>query len=182
MGKEKFEEFINQSETQEEKIDWEKRKQWFIEKVNEFYKVIDSYLEPYKDKIKINAIETVIYEDELGSYKVKKRILNVKGHKVEFTPIGTIIIGAWGRIDMEGSNGKVKFVLVPEYSEAPKIESKILLNDKDIKKWEEKQKKEAEKIKKAKKVWKIATPPPNIRYFDLDEDIFFDKLMEVING
>jgi len=31
-----------------------------------------------------------------------------------------------------------------------------------------------------KDVWKIATPPPGIRYIDLDCDSFFDALMKVI--
>ncbi len=32
------------------------------------------------------------------------------------------------------------------------------------------------------KIWKIATPPPNIKYINLDEETFFDALMEVIDG
>ena len=182
MGKEKFNEFINQSETQKERIDWNEKKQWFIKQVDEFYNIIDEYLEPYKDKIEIKDCEITIYEEKLGSYKVKKRVLSIKNTIVEFVPIGTILIGAWGRIDMEGPNGKVKFVLVPEFSDAPKIETAILVTDEDRKKWEEKQQKENEERMKAPKVWKVATPLPNIKYLDLNEDIFFDKIMEVIDG
>lgn len=29
--------------------------------------------------------------------------------------------------------------------------------------------------------WKIATPPPRIKYIEVNEDSFFDLLMEVIN-
>jgi hypothetical protein len=182
MGKEKFEEFIKQSDTQNEQINWEEKKQWFIKQVDEFYNIIDEYLEPYKDKIEIKDCEITIYEEKLGSYEIKKRSLNIKNNIVEFIPVGAILIGAWGRIDMEGPNGKVKFVLVPEFSKAPKIETAILSTDEDRKKWEEKQRREAEMIKNAKKVWKIATQPPSIEYLDLDENRFFDKLMEVING
>jgi hypothetical protein len=182
MGKEKFEEFIKENETQEEKINWEEKKSFFIEKVEEFYNIIDKYLEPYKDKIEIKDSEIIINEEKLGSYKVKKRVLTIKNAIVEFIPVGTILIGALGRIDMEGPNGIVKYVLVPEISNAPKIETAILSTDEDRKKWKEKQQKEAEEIMKANKVWKIATPPPNIKYLDLNEDIFFDKLMEVIDG
>jgi len=182
MGKEKFEEFIKENETQEEKINWEEKKSFFIEKVEEFYNIIDKYLEPYKDKIEIKDSEIIINEEKLGSYKVKKRVLTIKNAIVEFIPVGTILIGALGRIDMEGPNGIVKYVLVPEISNAPKIETAILSTVEDRKKWKEKQQKEAEEIMKANKVWKIATPPPNIKYLDLNEDIFFDKLMEVIDG
>ena len=182
MGKEKFEEFIKQNETQEEEINGEEKKQFFIEKVDDFYLMLDKYLEPYQDNIKIEDSKINIYEEKLGSYEVTKRVLTIKGNNVEFTPIGTILIGAWGRIDMEGPNGSVKFVLVPQKSSNPKIETAILLTDEDRKKWEEKQSREAKEIKEVTKVWKIATSAPNIRYFDLEEEIFFDKLMEVIDG
>ena len=83
--------------------------------------------------------------------------------------------------------GKEKFnefinCSVPEFSDAPKIETAILVTDEDRKKWEEKQQKENEERMKATKVWKVATPLPNIKYLDLNEDIFFDKIMEVIDG
>ena len=74
MGKEKFEEFIKENETQEEKINWEEKKSFFIEKVEEFYNIIDKYLEPYKDKIEIKDSEIIINEEKSGSYKVKKRV------------------------------------------------------------------------------------------------------------
>ena len=177
MGKEKFEEFLKQVDTQNDQVNWEERKQYFIEKVDEFYSIIDGYLKPYRDKIKIQDNKITIYEDKLGSYEVKKRNVIIKDNIVEFIPVGTNLIGAWGRIDMEGSGGSVKFVLVPKDSIAPKIKVKILLTDED-----KKIKKETDTAKNIKKVWKIATPPPNIKYLDLDEDIFFDKLMEVIDG
>ena len=186
MGKEKFKErfkkFLEEGDSHNEQINWEERKQLFIEKVNEFYNIIDKYLEPFKEKIEIKDEEITIYEEKLGSYKVKKRIMNIKNNIVEFIPVGTVLIGAWGRIDMEGPYGSVKFVLVPENRYAPKVETLMLLTKEDRKKWEEKLKKEAEKIESMKKVWKIATPPPNIKYLDLNEDIFFEKLMEIIDG
>ena len=181
-GKEKFEKFIKQSDTQNEQINWEEKKQFFIEQVDEFYNIIDKYLEPFKDKIEIKDGEITIYEENLGSYKIKKRSVNIKNNIVEFIPVGTILVGAWGRIDVKGPNGSVKFVLVPENRSAPKVEISILSTDEDKKMWEERQKNEAEIIKNTRKVWKIATQPPNIKYLDLDEDIFFDELMEIING
>ena len=57
MGKEKFEEFIKQVDTQNDQINWEESKQYFIEQVDEFYSVIDNYLESFKDKIEIKDVE-----------------------------------------------------------------------------------------------------------------------------
>jgi hypothetical protein len=76
----------------------------------------------------------------------------------------------------------VKFVLVPENNNVPKIETAILSTEEDKKKWKEKQDKITKKNNEANKIWKIATPLPNIKYINLDEETFFDALMEVING
>ena len=97
MGKEKFEEFLKQVDTQNDQVNWEERKQYFIEKVDEFYSIIDGYLKPYRDKIKIQDNKITIYEDKLGSYEVKKRNVIIKDNIVEFIPVGTNLIGAWGR-------------------------------------------------------------------------------------
>jgi len=182
MGKEKFEKFIKQTDTDEEKINWEEKKQLFIKKVVEFYNIIDKYLEPYQNDIAMKNSEITIYEEKLGNYEVEKRTLDIKGNTIELTPIGSILIGVWGRVDMEGPNGTVKFVLVPENSDSVKIETAILLTDEDRKKWKEKQAMEDKKRAESTKVWKVATPAPNIKYLDLDADVFFDKLMEIIDG
>jgi len=181
MGKNKFEDFLNEEDVVVA-IDWDEKKEFFLEKIEEFYNQLDSFLKPYNDKISVENVDYGINEERLGNYTVIKRILTIKGKKVTFTPIGTILIGAWGRIDMEGENGTVKFVLVPEYSGNPKIETALILNDEDRRNFEEKQRKEDVEIKKAKKIWKISTPPPHIHYIDLNDETFFDVLMEIIDG
>ena len=182
MGKNKFEEFLNKEDSEVVEINWDKKKEFFVDKVNEFYKQMDDFLAPYQDKVTVKKENYTINEDYIGSYQVEKRILHIKNNDIIFTPIGTNLIGAWGRIDMEGTNGIVKFVLVPEISNAPKIETAILLTEEDKKKWKEKQDEISKKNNEANKIWKIATPPPNIQYINLNEETFFDALMEVING
>jgi len=182
MGKNKFEEFLNKEDSEVAEINWDKKKEFFIGKVNEFYEQMDAFLAPYQDKVTVKKENYTINEDYIGSYQVEKRILHIKNNDIIFTPIGTNLIGAWGRIDMEGTNGIVKFVLVPKNNNVPKIETAILSTEEDKKKWKEKQDEISKKNNEANKIWKIATPPPNIKYINLDEETFFDALMEVING
>ncbi len=120
MGKNKFEEFLNKEDSELVKIDWDTKKEFFIDKVNEFYKQMDAFLAPYQNKITVKKENHSINEDYIGSYQIEKRILHIKNNDIIFTPIGTNLIGAWGRIDMEGTNGIVKFVLVPENNNVPK--------------------------------------------------------------
>jgi hypothetical protein len=102
-------------------------------------------------------------EEYLGNYETKKRHLKIASQEVVFIPIGTRLFGSKGRIDMEGSAGKVKFLLTDKNSTIPSAKIQICEENVD---W----------------VWKIATPPPTIQLLELNEESFFDALMEVING
>ena len=56
--------------------------------------------------------ETKLTEDYLGSYTVYNYIIDAESIKIIFNPIGTIIIGAYGRVNMVLPNETVKLVLV----------------------------------------------------------------------
>lgn len=182
MSISKFEKFLKEKDTEVMKIDWNEKKYFFIEKIDNFYSQVNEFIEPYKDKVRINNEEYAINEEYIGRYQTIKMVLHIKNNDIIFTPIGTNLIGACGRIDMEGSNGVVKFVLVPENSSSPKIETTNLLTEEDKNEWKKKQDEISEKNKQADKVWKIATPPPNIGYISLNQETFINALMEVING
>lgn len=182
MSLDKFEEFLQEEDTEEIKIDWSEKKLFFIKKMENFYSQVNKFVEPYKEKISINHEDYTINEDYIGSYQTKKMILRIKNNEIIFTPIGANLISAWGRIDMEGANGVVKFVLVPENSSVPKIETAILSTEEDKLEWQKQKHKISENNQKAYKVWKIATPPPNIEYITFNKETFINALMEVMNG
>ena len=119
-------------------------------------------------------MEKIINEELIGEYKTSSMKIRFKGNEVILDPIGTNLIGAKGRIDMKGSAGIVKFVLVNKQSSAPMIKVTIQITGEPVEEEIENQKIEWD--------WKIATPPPRIKYIELDEESFFDSLMEVING
>jgi len=97
-------------------------------------------------------------------------ILNISEETVIFDPIGTLIIGSRGRIDMTGMNGTIMFVLVDRESDGPRIRTKTEFRENN-----------PESDKEPELVWKISTSPPDIRYIPLNEDSFSDVLAEVIN-
>ncbi len=47
MGKSKFEEFLQEENIETVKNNWDEKKEFFIKKVNEFYKQMDSFLVPH---------------------------------------------------------------------------------------------------------------------------------------
>lgn len=165
MGKEKFEEYLkSQQNTQDKTIDWELKKEEWIKEIDTFLEQIKSYFEKYRDSVVIQEQSLTINEEYLGAYTTKKLIIKFNNDTVTFIPVGKNIIGAKGRVDMEGKAGKVKFVLVGEKSQTPQSITTFITNDQE------------------KNTWKISTPPPKIKYIELDENSFFDALMEVING
>ena len=178
MGRDKFENFLNNTvvDTTQPPIDWEKQKREWLQYANELYQRIDLYLEKYVQdgKISIDKGKITLFEEELGHYEIEMRLIRVGGKEIKLTPIGTLLIGSKGRIDMESRSKSVRFVLVANnatshgFARTPSNRPRRTEHDKD-----------REQIQWT---WKIVNPPPHIKFAELNEDSFFDALMSVING
>lgn len=177
MSPHKFRQFLaSQKEAQDEKevINWTEVKESWQAAANEFVAEIKILLDEFASDIEIKQSEIEITEEELGCYKVPKLevILPNAKQNIEFTPIGTNLIAAHGRFDMEGVAGKIKWVLVPENADKPMISVRI--KSKEI---------HSDTTETASKlVWKLATPPPHIRYLPLNQETLLEAIMEVSNG
>lgn len=172
MGKKDFEEFLakeRENTNALRDIDRDKRKKEWIEYLEKFYQQIEGFLKEYieSEDISREYKETDLNDEMLGNYSVNTMHIRIRGRDVILEPVGTYVIGARGRVDMRGPGGTVRFVLIgwdvirvgngPKQGQEP---------DGNMDEW----------------VWKIATPPPRIRYLDLNADSFLDALMEVINA
>ncbi len=168
MSKKDFDTFIKKHEAIEESyINWNDRKTKWLNNITDFYSLVQKWLQAYKKqgKATLELIPYKINEEYIGYYETKKLYLKIANQEVVFIPIGTRLFGSVGRIDMEGSADKVKFLLADKNSTIPKAKVQI-----------------SEETKNVNWVWKIATPPPTIQLIELNEESFFDALMEVING
>lgn len=183
LAQKAFEDYLKQKEEQEKVINWELKKEEWTKEIDTFLEQIKCYFKKYKDSgVVIYEQPLNINEEYIGSYSTKKLIVKFNNDTVIFTPVGRNIIGAKGRVDMEGKAGKVKFVLVGENSQSPQIITTTITNEQEQKEYDEKMRKMDEIAKQEKNAWKISTPPPKIKYLELTEDSFFNALMEVING
>lgn len=52
-----------------------------------------------------------MYEEYIGSYEIDNYIIEANNILIKFFPVGTIIIGAFGRVNMLLPNDTVKLVL-----------------------------------------------------------------------
>ena len=178
MGKKEFERYLEERiSIVEHPIDWNKRKDEWIRDLNKFLDGVRGFLKEYEDskKIELYTQEKTITEDPIAPYSVDELHIRIKGKEVILEPIGTNIIGARGRVDMKCQDMVVIFVLVPKDMSKPGV--KITIGEYPV----------TDKVRTREKtdlidwVWKIATPPPRIKYIDVNGDSFFDVLMEVID-
>ena len=145
--------------------------------LKQFYDRVDEFLKKYvsEKKIQCEEAEEKIYEDYIGEYKVKKLTITLGYKTAALVPIGTFLFGAKGRIDLEGSHGKISFVLVDKNANSfsEKVPIRMKSNGEEI----EREQTDPEQIDWE---WKIATNPPNTSYIDFKQDTFLSALLEVI--
>ena len=159
-------------------IDWAKQRDEWLQHLNELYEQIESFLARYlkTQEIKHHYLDITLNEENIGSYKARQMVLTIGRQQIALTPMGTVLIGAKGRVDVAGPAGKTRFVLVN--SEASRPVSKVTVR---VAGAAQPVAPEAE-AKEIKWTWKIATSPPDIRYIELTQDSLFQVLMEVTNG
>lgn len=187
MNKEDFEKFLKDNaviEKEEVKIDWDKEKKEWLDFINSFYTQIQEWLEEYKQKglIKYSYTQKNITEDNIGSYYAKKMDLILAGKCLTFDPIGTLLIGTKGRIDLIGPKGTIKFLLADKLSKGLefKFTSTVITGNDSEKSLEKEQKVDEKSIEW---VWKILERHTSrISYVEFTEENFFEALMELTSG
>ena len=179
MSSKSFDEFVNQQSERasQHKIDWSSQRDEWMDYLDQFYDVVERFLQKYVDekKIQIDYKTRQLHEEYIGAYDARFLVVRIGSSNIHFEPIGTILIGAKGRVDMKGPQGTVKFVLVPQSSSGPKISISVREPGKEPPAQET-------KPSTTEWAWKIATPPPNIKYIELEEESFYSAMMEVVNG
>jgi hypothetical protein len=153
--------------------DWNQiKKEWF-NKIEKFYKLVKGYLKEFEDEdlLSLTKNKIEIREENIGRYIADQLIIELPDQEVKLTPKGTLIVGAKGRIDMEGAMGEVRFVLVPESAESVGFRVVEGTEKKDQK----------EETGQEEYVWKYSTDPPEIKMYDLSQELFLELLEKVIN-
>ena len=178
MSKKDFEDLLikHESKSEEKEIDWQKQKEEWLDYIRSFYSSVESWLNPFKKagKLTFKYKKSQLTEDYIGTYDVDIMIVDFAGQKLRLEPIGTLLIGTKGRIDMEGTRGRVQFILADKDSKGMKVDVSISVDS-------EPQKKE-ERQKVPNWTWKIVLRESRkISYEEFNEENFFDALMEIVN-
>ena len=87
------------------------RRDTWIAAVNDLYKVIeDKYLAGSRGDVEVVHPDKVVTEAFIGEYHIPEMVLRVGDEQVIFSPKGTNIFGAKGRIDLAGDCGDATIV------------------------------------------------------------------------
>ncbi len=176
MSKQDFENLLNKHQQEDIKVDWAAQKTEWLNFIVQFYKSVEAWLKPYADQNKLSYKfnEVSFVEENIGSYAANTMNINFAGQQVTIKPIGTLLIGTKGRIDMEGPRGRVQFVLADRESKGAKITVTVSIDGKPP----------APKVETRVPdwTWKIVRrESTRIAYDDFIENNFFNALMEIVN-
>lgn len=181
MSKATFEQFLNDNvskkQEEEEQFNPEKEKHEWLNFIKIFYDQVNEWLKPFVEdgRMQTNFVQNNLTEEYIGTYSVDNMEVMFAGQKLTFAPIGTLLIGTKGRIDLIGPKGSVQFILVDQDSTELKV--KVTMRSASTPAPKE------EPSKKIEWTWKIIERTSSrIKYIDFSEDNFFDALMGLVNG
>jgi len=180
MAQQEFSEFVRRKTERaktEEVIDWAKRRADWLRELEDLYALMEGHLKPYTQagEIRIERTPMQLREDHLGVYDAEKLTFKIGCEKIVAKPIGALLIGASGRVDLSGSRKTLKIVLLSTGGSvlAAKVghdgvteESSRSMVRGDVE----------------EAGWYIETSPPDSVVVAFGEDSFRDAIMEVSGG
>lgn len=114
-----FTEFLQKKqkrETPDRAINWERRRTIWLERVKSLVNEIHVWLQPYvvQGLLQTQNSQHSIYEEVMGAwgrYEALGMTITIGSDTVSLTPVGMVILGGLGRMDIEGPLGKIKIIL-----------------------------------------------------------------------
>ena len=177
MGK-KFTDFINKMEEEAKKdnngFNPTERIESYRNLVNSLYADIDVWLreELESGKIMTGIVPITIREEQLGSYAVDEKWIQIGNARIQFQPVGTILIGTNARVDMTYRSKDIMIIRTGENVVGPGDFIEVEVNGKPPKK----------RRSPGKSVWKYVKEGHRLSYVTLDKDRFEDLIIEVVDG
>ncbi len=116
METEEFEKFVADEQVTDPDI--QTRDQW-LKDLDSLYRNVDGFLAKYiKDgSISRDFTEIKLTEPGIGTYLARRMDIRIGRRHVALVPVGTLLVGCKGRVDAEGSGGRVQIWLVQEHND-----------------------------------------------------------------
>lgn len=177
MGK-KFTDFVNKmdEEAKQNKTGFNpsERIKDYQNLVKSLYTDIDSWLceEIESGKIQTGVVPITITEEQLGSYTVDEKWIQIGNARIQLQPIGTLLVGTDARVDIIYDTTDVMIIRTGEKVESPYDLISVEIDGEPAKK----------KKTGGKSVWKYVKANQRLSYVTLDKDRFEDLIIDIVNG
>lgn len=175
MGPGSFDDFVQREIDAARKagkgsIDWEAEKKQWLRSLDDLYLRVHAFLRQYIDAGQIaTRMETIeINEEHLGLYTVPSMTIIIGAKKVTLEPVGTVLVGSRGRVDVVGSLARGQLILVESGSVAQLLPSTGL----------GKSQAGAKKLTEGRWTWKVVVRDT----VDLTKETFLALLLQIANG
>jgi hypothetical protein len=180
MSNKAFDEFVSSEQKGaaiDAAIDWGQQREEWLKQLERLYSKIESFLAKYTSagQIRYEYRSIHLNEEYIGSYSARQMKLRIGRKEVDLMPIGTLIVGSKGRVDVIGPASIAQLLLVDSRASSTKSMVRVTVSvagkpravshpapPKDIQ-WE----------------WRIVTRPPERKFIEITQEAFFDLIMEV---
>jgi len=185
MSKSSFKDFVEKEKSVDSRIksiDWEERKNLYLDRLMTLFRDVKIFLRQFtkSNDIQIKKGKIRIKEDYIGEYEVPVLRIQLYEKHATLVPVGTLMIGTPGCVDLVGEIETIRFALADKDEDHPQSRTAFSLI------WLEEDDKNEEirtqECRKCEYVWKIMTDPPYIRYLELNEDSFLSALQKVLDA
>jgi hypothetical protein len=149
----------------------------YLEKL---YADIQTYLTEYlkKGAITVTFANMEMSEESIGTYTARGMTLHIGRETIQFLPVGTMLIGTKGRVDVVGRAGTTRLALINRTTTSARRMIKVT-----IRSAENPIQQEAEIAPEPIDwVWKIVTRPPSLAFTELNKESFLQMILEVSNA
>lgn len=178
-----FDEFVKRQQTASSDgsaVDWAKQRDEWLAFLIDLYSKIESFLRSYlsSGQVKREYHDIKLNEDYIGSYTAKRMVLKFGRQEVNFTPVGTLLIGSKGRVNVVGPAGSARLVLINKNATSAhsliRVTARIVGQPAPLP--------PPEPTEPIEWVWKIVSPPPTMKFINLTQESFYEMILEVVNA
>jgi hypothetical protein len=95
-------------------VDWGEERERWLRDLNELHERIEQYLNKYSEtgEIRFDYQPVEMDERDIGQYTALQLTIHIGRQEIKLVPVGTMLVGTRGRVDIVGRAGKSCFMLV----------------------------------------------------------------------
>lgn len=185
MAQTKFDEFVKRehqafTDASDKPIDWAAERDEWLKYLNALYAQVEEFLKEYvqADQVSIRYDNVQLNEDYIGRYTARQMTLTIGRKTIWLEPVGTLLIGTKGRVDLVGPFGRVPLMLLSKQLKnlGEMFKVSVSVGSKQL------SPPIAQLQEKITWIWRIVSKVPQGEIIELNRDSFLNLLTEIANG